>query len=341
MNKIKPLLLIFAAALSAYIALSFLILPGFLHARVKSFLNQAGFDTAHITRPSAGLDFILYRDTAFDSDSLNTARAIRVIFEPMTLLTTGQFRALEIYGLTLTGEWKKSAFDSLFFPGWNPSTKILQSPLPFSRISVRDASLSLLTQTMGGISVDIDLNGSGNDNAFKFQGNIQSGQRYLSLNAAIDGSITGNNSKITLAIENAKIEHPGGDYKFTRISGKIDIAYAANATDISGQIQAGGGNIFGLPINNILMKPDFTNGALNIALTGTATGNSDIKIDGNISILSDASYSGKIKILSDKKTELTNILKDHKSFDEIRAKISKNKNAGPVEFEIQNGRIVP
>ncbi|MCF8496770.1 MAG: hypothetical protein K9G62_08940 [Alphaproteobacteria bacterium] len=249
-KKIITLLFLIALITGGAYALS-TALPRQLHLHAAENLKKMGFTEATLPAPSArSLTRITYENVALDPDKLSTIKTLTLSCNPFFFPFTHMFSHVEISGLSLTGETGEEG--NITLSGWDKKS-FSSSPKEtfFRSLDIRKSRLSLLSKSLGGLSVDFELQAHARHDKIDFQGQINSKQKKLIFISDLSGDLDPRSGKwrANMQIEQGKLETP--ELKATRLSGAVRMDGSGLAKPhIFAEFQAGGLTIYGFPWQN-------------------------------------------------------------------------------------------
>lgn len=254
--------------------------PQKIEKTAQALLNGNGFADAKLPAPTVRANQITYNDILLDPDGFSQIKRLTITYDPVEFLLEGNVKSLSISGLDLTGEIMGNG--AIAIAGWQTEqadlTQFLQR---FSETNITDSTLSLLTDSIGGLSLSYAFQIRHIDgDLISLQGDMTSKQKNIGFLAKLEGLIKNEHDwHVTADIEQGKLDL--GHVRSSRSSGGFKIIRTPENTHplILGEFQAGGLALYNFPLHNI---------------NGSIKGSLD-----NLEILTDA------KALSQEHTELT------------------------------------
>lgn len=234
---------------------------------LTSFLMAAGFEDITLPEPVKKGGTLEYTDIALDKDAFSTIGKITIRSGWM-----GGWKSIEIENIDLTGEIKDGLEISI--AGWNRdhvnSKKLNLASHPL--LSIKDASIALLSPTVGGIDLKFEAQFRPKGKDWEFQGRLDGAQSQLSYKASANGTLTREGFwQSLIEVEQAKFAL--GLIKGTRISGQIEISgHSLEDSTILGDLQAGGFNILNLPWENASLTLDGSLAKTGMTISATSAG---------------------------------------------------------------------
>jgi hypothetical protein len=239
------------ACIAGLICIWIFLRPEMNAERLLMALNALGFNEAELPPSENKGGKITYTNIQLDQDGFSTIENIVLYHTPL-----GTLKAIEIDGLSITGEIEEDLKISL--AGWLPERmeifNLTDRTLPL--IVFRNSRLSLLSDSIGGMTINFDMQMRPQDAAYSLQAKIAGHQASLSYSAKALGTLGLDGSwAIEADIDQAKFSL--WPIKVTRISGMLKATGKGFLQSVvSGQLQAGGLNINGLPWHNIALTLD-------------------------------------------------------------------------------------
>jgi hypothetical protein len=253
--------------------------------RIALFFKESGFENVQIPAPLKKNGALIFENIALDPDGFSSIKTL-------TLHTgfLGGWKRVTIDGLSLTGELLNDF--EIALAGWDKNkinTGTLQSAnLPL--IAFQNARIALLSDSIGGININFDLQLRPKDTGYEFQAKLRGEQVSFSYTADANGTLKADGSWQAQA-DIAQAKFALWPLKATRISGTIKgSGQGLLQSQILGDLQAGGLNINGLPWRNIALTLDGT-----LQKTRMVIGAKSAGIDGmDLSLTLDEIQSPKI-----------------------------------------------
>jgi hypothetical protein len=304
--------------------LAFIVAPKMAHAKIISGLAAAGFETRFIQKPQVAFGAILYKDVAFDEDDFSTIKYIKVTYNPLMLVLTGTFNNLDIIHMNITGDWADENMQSLRFAGWTPPADLSKIPLTsFKHITFTKTRLSMLTQTMGGMSVFLDIHSNRNGKKTEFQGNIKSEQKYLSVVASASGVVDGPRWYSDIEIIDGKFEVPSGNFKATRLSGWVNVSNSP--FKIMSQLRAGAITLYDLPWQAASSTLEFSNNDTKFFTEAKSVGYDGLELELNIFKKSTAKMAASGSLHADTTNDYFEYFSERESFARMLKDMTPNR----------------
>lgn len=295
------------------------VVPMMVHERMLRVLESAGFNTAYIPEPRKRFGAILYENVSFDPDAFSTARYIKVTYNPLVFPFTGQLKDLDVFDLNLTGDWGSGSWQSLTFAGWKPPDL---SQIPFARfrhVGISKSRVSLLTQSIGGISVFIDGEGSSKNGKTEFRSNVSTEQKSLVLNGNTTTIIEGPRWSTDFEITDGKLEDPElsrGKARVSRLNGWMNISDPRNEPlSLKARLRSGGFSLYEIPWQDGAATLDYTNGSTRLFIEGRSVGVAGLKLELNMFIGQGVNPALGGTVHADSATAFFDYLSSNKKFD--------------------------
>ncbi len=224
-------------------------LPDLVQTKALQTLRQMGFTSATIEKSDIRISAARFKNIALDDEALSTIKRLELSYSPLNLLLHKQPRSIAIQGLSLIGEFSDDGLISI--AGWdrNHVRTITPQNTP-QTLSIEKGRIALLTDTIGGITLDFDLQARKKGSELTLTGRLRSQQKHISAIADLTGFINADGLlQINAGLERGKLDI--APIKATRVNGQVRLTIAPNtAPQISGQFQAGGLNLYGMPWQN-------------------------------------------------------------------------------------------
>ena len=228
------------------IGVASLSVPKIAHQQITQSFRDAGFTHFAYEEKSNLLGMQEYRNIRLDEDGFSAIESLRILYNPFQLVLFKQLHSVRASNISLTGELARDGIITL--AGWSaPDTPWDQIAPPLGRVSVQNFNIDLLTDFMGGISARLDGDINTGKSPAPFQVRLRSRQRYLSIDTNIQGQIDAqHNWQASFELLRAKFEV--SPFKATRMSGLgRGSGQALNIHELSGELHAGGLNLYGFP----------------------------------------------------------------------------------------------
>lgn len=248
--------------------------PSIAQHKARFSLQILGLNAAFLPEPQSSWGHIVYNDIKLDEDEISTIKIVDISYSPLSILVTGQLNTLTFKGLNLIGEWDPAASFPANFSGWKiPNDFQRIAVIPAQNIRMEKSKISILTEGLGGLSLDFDFNGSFSDKKLEFQSHLQSAQKYISFTASASGIVAHDFSNIDVEIDEGKFDMPEAHIRASRGHGWFNFTRdKSGSSKIMAELRAGGLTVLDMPWQN-------------------ASATLEIK-DGNIKAFSDAKSIG-------------------------------------------------
>lgn len=296
----KPLLIslgVFVLVIPAALYFASLQLPALMEARILDLLKTAGFNTPAIPAPQMRLGIMRYEGINLDVDGISTIERLDVRYSPLGVFFTKNLKSVHIKGLNLTGEISSAGGVSL--SGWsNPGTISKIQNYPLKALIVEKSRLSLLTEPIGGVSVNYDFQARRRKQDVDLQARAQSSQKGLGFVSSARG-VLGYDGLWQMEIELEQGKFEIAPVKATRISGMANIYGApGKKPEIVSEINAGGVTLYGFPWQNAAVTIETRNNAMHMTADMKSIGHDGIELGLNLN-----NESGKTQVSGDLHTE--------------------------------------
>lgn len=218
--------------------------PQKLETALNQALTEAGLTNTVLPAARTHPGRAIYQDIAFDEKRFSTLKKLTIAYNPIKLVLFGQVEQIRIEGLDLTGELTPRG--QVIIAGWN-KPKSLHLPMKTANIEIENARLSLLSEELGGITLQLSAQLRPQPRTLTLQGRLKAEQRQLSIDANLEGQITDEGfGDLRMEIEQGKFIMD--TLRATRLAGLINIS-GQNIKDVRllGELEAGGLNVAGLP----------------------------------------------------------------------------------------------
>lgn len=283
---IKPLA--FAALLLAIVFFGPALLAPSSDDQLAALLKAAGFEEITLPEPQKKSGALVYNNIALDKDSFSTIGSIK--------LKGGWFggwKEIEIENVDLTGELQNGL--QIALAGWNKNNIHTQGLFLKSSpvLSVKNARLSLLSEEIGGITLNFDLQLRPKGDDWEFQAGLKGAQSQLSYEASANGSIT-REGFWQAAIDVPQAKFALGLIKGSRVTGNINLSgHRLDSSEILGELQAGGLTVLNLPWDDASVTLDGTLEKTRMILSAKSAGREGIEFSLALdSIQKPGAYSG-------------------------------------------------
>lgn len=330
MNKVW---IVIAAVLVIGIAAVFFLMGERAEFKTEEILKQAGLTPLNMQPAGKSLGAITYSDIILDEDSISTIKTLQASYG------VGDGKIL-LDGLQMTGD----TLEGLSISGFNfENFPYALAKLPLQTILIRNSSVSILTQDISGVSVAYEAQALRRDDALEYQMRFQSQQKYLSLRGQASGSIRSNEWTMEGDIEQSRFELPFLHMSATRANGRFTIVgHAGTPYRFSGQVNAGGAEIVGLPCKNLTVTLEMQGAALRIFGNAKALNQDDIEIsvngneNGMIYTVFAPTYEMLSKFLTEhKRGNFLDGAKLPKNATDITLNITRTKDVAAITGEAQ------
>lgn len=271
MRKLLFISVTFAVLLFGAIALHSLYkAPQEIENTIQKHFAELGFKNTTLPAPEKTFGRITYKNIALDEDAFSKINELHIEYDLFSSLFSKRLKALQINGLQLTGELNND--QSVSLAGWNGEITQNLSSLNAKRISIKDISLSLLSEDFGGITVNGDLILKPQGRSKTLQATITATQKQLSAQAKIDAEMTGEGSwHARIDLENGKFKLD--DLRATRVAGLINIrGQGRQTTEILGELQTGALSLWGTPWQNGALTVQGTLDAPSLIISAKSAG---------------------------------------------------------------------
>ncbi len=183
----------------------YVYIPKKIENKVINNLEQFGFKKPSLENISKDNGKITFSNIVLDEKGFSSIKEVRVYFSIFNfILTPDKAQKIVIDGIKLSGELHNN---KISISGWDNNQKILQKfkDTPANIIVIKNASIDLLSDDLGGIKLDYNGQARLLENGdIKIKGNITSQQKKLSFQSKVNGSIS-NNGNISITLESDQI----------------------------------------------------------------------------------------------------------------------------------------
>lgn len=261
-----------AAVLLLGAGVAFFFLGERAEFKTEDILKQSGLTPLGMQPAGKSLGAITYNDIILDEDSISTVKNVQASYG------MGDGKIL-LDGLQLTGD----TLEGLSISGFHfDNFPYNLAKLPLETILIRNSSVSILTENISGVSVSYNAQALRRDDAFEYQVRFNSEQKYLAVRGQASGSIRNSEWNMEGDIEQSRFELPFLQMTATRANGRFTIVgNAGTPYRFSGQLNAGGAEIIGLPCKNLTVTLEMQGPALRIFGNAKALNHDDIEISVN------------------------------------------------------------
>lgn len=290
-NHKKPLALFGLALTASIITIWLLSAPRIDNEKITLALQSAGFEVSNLPKPQQEGPAIIYKNIDLDKDGFSTISTLKLYHGFL-----GGLKAIEIEGLSLTGELNPNFEISL--AGWDfknikPKNYLNLDHPPL--LYFKDARIALLNEFIGGVNLNFDLQMRPQKQSYEIQAKLHGEQVPLSYTATLQGQID-KTGKWTAEAEVSQAKFSLWPIKATRISGNIKgQGQNFEQSKITGELQAGGLNINGLPWRNAALTLDGTLDAISMTIGAQSAGIDGLALSLNIEEIQNPKiYSGTL-----------------------------------------------
>lgn len=290
---VKKFILITAAGLAFLaatgLASAYIYAPKIAQETALKALATLGLETEFLSAPEKGWGRIAYAEAPLDKDGISTVKKIEARYNPFFITFAKRLESLSIGGMEVIGNQDKENLALIAFSGWDiPRGLRSLSGVPAERLHFDKARISLLTHTLGGVSLEFDFEGTRNGRALEFQAHLKSAQKYISFSASMNGIAAPDYSTVDMDIDQGKFEVPDADIKSSRVFGWVNYSDdKSGQPKIMSELNAGGMTVLGLPWQNATAAMEFKNGNLRIYSEGKSLGIEGIELSLNLKWLKD------------------------------------------------------
>ena len=255
-----------------------LTVPKSIETHIGQVFTQAGFENVVLPEPETRMGQIRYKDIQLDPNGFSNIKSLSLHYSLLSAAFGNTLDSIKVSGLELTGELQQNNRISL--AGWSGKTDAitLQWPIAARTLSFEDSRISLLSEEWGGIALsgEAQLRPSGQN--IEFKSRIEGRQRQLSANMQIEGQITQEGFwESRIELEQGKFEVD--QIRATRVAGLINISgQGKQASQLIGELQAGGLNILGLPWQNVAITLDGKPNTLRAIISAKSAGTEGLEL---------------------------------------------------------------
>lgn len=194
MRKIIPFAITIFSLTAAFIAgyLYFWFIPHTIERQVIQNFDKLGFEKLAYHSKAHGGGKLVFKDISVDSDDFSKIESITVKYSLLGYLTNDhRAQSLIVKNLKLTGELDQNG--DAVISGWdqNKSLVSILAIIPAETIIFENASIDLLSHSLGGITLKSDIQITNSPNkAAKIRGRVRSEQKKLNFDAQIEGLLS-------------------------------------------------------------------------------------------------------------------------------------------------------
>ncbi len=315
-----------------FVVLSFFLSAGIAESKTRSALRTLGFDTEFLPTAESKAAHVTYTDAPLDKDNISTVKNLDASYNPFSILVSRDLTVLAFDQLAVFGEWGPAALD---FSGWSGSTNIFEMfRIPAHRLRFSNASFSVLTPDLGGLSVNIDLEGALSGGKLGFQSHLKSAQKYISFTAGVNGIITPDFSNIDIEIDQGKFEVPEASVRATRLHGSVNVSKNKSETPvIRADLRAGGLSLLNLPWQNASATLESKDGTLKIDADAKSVGTENIELSLTIQKGPGAMTAISGSLHADDGAKLVEYLRQQGKFPLTESDIALLKNSKDLKID--------
>jgi hypothetical protein len=209
--------------------------------------NELGAFFPALPEATVDGDTSTYADVSLDENAFSHIERIDVVHDKKA-----QVRSITLEGLQLTGEIDQNG--TINIAGLEDKAQIIAFLLSGAEhISIQNATLSILTKTLGGLSFHANLIAQKQDNGAAVQGTIESRQKNLKFISQIEGVISPSGAwQINSAAEQITFDTPL--IRFARGNGQFSIKHTGeinHSPQIAGTFGMGGISLYSFPWQNM------------------------------------------------------------------------------------------
>lgn len=245
----RPIIIAIIACVCLVSAYFVITLPSRADKTFRKHLETMGFDAATLPEPEKRLHAIRYRDVSFDSEERSAIDAITLEYSLPELLLKGKIDTITLNGVYLSGTFDRT--ETLTIEGIDKLSPVFSAKKNrFNDLSIKNATLSLLTAQLGGVRIMLDAHLQHEEDGYAITGNIESKQSQFEFFSKLQGKIApGGAWTADFDIQGAKLER--STFKVTRASGMARlIGTGLQTEEISTQIRAGALTLADTPWQN-------------------------------------------------------------------------------------------
>lgn len=275
---IKPLFILIAC-IGLLIGL-YTLLPVVIRGVASHHLQHA-VAPLRLPPPKVGLDYVRYRNVSLDPDGINTLGTLTFLFTPYGLVR-GHFHTVIIEDAEIIASVSEER--ALVLDGWLGQQGLQKAlTLRARSLRVRDADITLLTETYGGITLHADMTASltsapHEKPLYEFQSRFESQQRYISLSGTGSGSFSPDFISTEAEFERGKVSIPDFSLDMMRLSGWGRFTYNENGLSAFSELRSGGMRLGSLPWQNAAMTYKYENEKPEIFLSAHSLGLEGIEL---------------------------------------------------------------
>jgi hypothetical protein len=276
--------IVFVLVLSALIfGIMLFQAPGAAEKKARETLSLLELETSLLPRPQHSWGRIAYNNVSLDKDEISTIKKYEVTYSPFSILISGKLKSVTFENMNLIGEWDPFAPANVDFSGWKSLNQRALALLPTEKISFQKAKLSVLTPSLGGLSLDFDLEGSYDKNKLEFQSHLSSAQKYISFTGSARGVVTTDYTNIDVELDEGKFEVPETNIRLIRMHGWFNYTRdRSGAEKTMAELRAGGLTVLGMPWQNASATVELKDGGTKIFSEAKSVGVEEIELGLNL-----------------------------------------------------------
>lgn len=243
----KKILIIFLFILSLPTIAGFYFLPQKIQTDIENHLKNLGFKEIIIEKTSVGLTSIHTQNIKLDKDGFSTIKSLKArLFWP-SYLVKKEIESVTINELVLTS--LADDIDGLLLHRKKEEDLDKFFKEPINKLTIEKIIWDIAT-SQGAFRLEGSLAVQDKEQQKDIRASLQATQKQLTLDSQWAGTWNANNNlQLNGTIESLKLHH--SPIKIGRANGWISYNNKDNTHNISGQLDAGSGMIFNIPINDI------------------------------------------------------------------------------------------
>lgn len=243
--------LVFAGGiLSACLLISFLLnIPAMSAARLQAILENAGFPRVTIGDIAYDWNGIRTDNIALDAYGFDKIERLDIRLSWPAFLFGNKVQEATISGLSLSRD-----VDDLKETLQGPMQRLLE--VTDARIAIENATLDLST-TVGALRfvLQATIDPPGEDNLQKISANLSTKQYQLGFDSKWSGTLT-RDGQLDLNADVVDGRLHFGPMAITRYNGWISVKAGQQGVSLQSQIDAGGADLFGVPLQDVTLVSD-------------------------------------------------------------------------------------
>ncbi len=224
----------------------YLILPGKIETRFENKLQEFGFPHANIEKTTLGFKTVIFQNITLDKDGQNKIKRLKAKGNWLSFVTGNNIKTIEITGLDSTSKINRPS--PLL---WLKNKSYLERihALPIDKITIEDAKFNLIVKNK-----QITLNSRALVQQKDADKDITFTLKSASSDLDLDSHWTATlkqNAMLQLNSDIKSVKFHSDPLKINRGAGWLSFDTSTTPASISGQLEAGSGDLLDTPIKNI------------------------------------------------------------------------------------------